>query len=97
MEKLWNHTFYVELWVSPDEHPVLMTEAPVKPKENREKMAQIMFETFNVPSMYVANDTVLSLYSSGRTTGIVCESGYGVTHSASIYEGFSIPHTVGKT
>lgn len=87
MKEIWQYLFYDELRESASEHPVLITEPPLNPTANREKMTEILFETFKVPAMYVANPCVLSLYASGRTTGIVLDSGDCVSHAVPIYEG----------
>ena len=94
MENIWHHIFYADLRVDPSEHHVLLTEAPLNPKTNREKMAEVMFENFNVPALYVAMQAVLSLCATGRTTGCVIDIGDGVTHVVPIYEGFALSHAI---
>jgi actin len=97
MEKVWHNTFFNELRVEPSEiKGVLITEAPQCPKVNREKMVTMMFETFNVQRVYVAIQAVMSLYSAGRTTGLVVDSGDGVTHTAPVFEGFKIEHAISR-
>ena len=76
--------------VASEEHPVLLTEAPLNPKANREKMAEVMFEKFNAPAIYVASGAVLSLFSkTHRTTGVVLDSADGVSHVIPVFEGLS--------
>uniref|UniRef100_A0A6B2L7J7 Actin n=2 Tax=Arcella intermedia TaxID=1963864 RepID=A0A6B2L7J7_9EUKA len=96
MEKIWHHTFYNELRVAPEDHPVLLTEAPLNPKEKRERMTLLMFETFSVPEAYVAVQSVLSLYSSGRSIGVAVEIGDELTQIVPVYEGSAISHAVGR-
>lgn len=72
----------------------MLTEAPRNPKVNRERMTEIMFDSFNVPSYYVAIQAVLTLYASGRTRGLVLDSGDGVTHTVPVFEGYAMPHAI---
>jgi len=94
MEKIWQYLYSEELKTSPEEHPVLLTEAPLNPIKNREEAAQILFETFNVPALYISIQAVLALYASGRTTGLILDSGDGVTHAVPVYEGFALKHSI---
>ncbi|XP_073348778.1 uncharacterized protein [Pagrus major] len=93
MEKIWHHTFQ-QLHVDPEDHPVLLTEAAMNPSENRQRMVEIMFENFSVPFTYVAMQAVLALYAAGRSTGVVFDSGDGVSHSVPVFEGYCLPHAV---
>ncbi|KAF7508414.1 Actin-like protein [Endocarpon pusillum] len=90
MERIWRHVYENELKTMSEEHPVLLTEAPLNPIQNRETAAQILFETFNVPALYIAVQATLSLYAAGRTTGVVLDVGDGVSHAVPVYEGFAI-------
>lgn len=98
MERLWQRCFYKYLQCDPEEHVVLLTEPPLNTPENREYTAEIMFETFNVPGLYIAVQAVLALAASWikrrpdeRTlTGTVIDSGDGVTHVIPVAEGYVI-------
>ncbi|KAM3958655.1 actin-related protein 1 [Aphomia sociella] len=95
MERVWNYIYSKDqLSTFSEEHPVLLTEAPLNPRRNREKAAEVFFETFNVPALFLSMQAVLSLYATGRTTGVVLDSGDGVTHAVPIYEGFAMPHSI---
>lgn len=94
MQRIYEEIYNNELRVSPEEFPALVTEAPMNPKAHREILAKMFFESFNTPAFYVSIQAILSLYSSGRTTGMVIDSGDGVTHAVPIYEGFTLPHAI---
>ncbi|ODV85415.1 hypothetical protein CANARDRAFT_28214 [[Candida] arabinofermentans NRRL YB-2248] len=93
MEKIWTQVIS-ELSIKVDQHPLLITEQPLNPKKNRDKMCEMMFETFSFPTMYISIPSVLSLYSMGRTTGVVLDSGDGVTVAVPVYEGFAVPGSI---
>lgn len=94
MTKIWDHIFKNELKVDPTQYPVLLTCGPLASKASRADMAKVMFRHFKVPSLTIVNQASLSLFSTGRTTGIVCEVGEGVTHAVPIFEGFCLSHAI---
>ena len=96
-EKIWRHTLYNVLRRDPEETQVLMTEKPMNPQVNREKMAEIMFETFNTPSFYISLDAELTLIAAGRTTGVILDIGHEVTYSTPIYENKCFHHSIRKS
>ena len=95
-ETILHYLFYSELKVVPEEISILITESPLNPKKNREKLAETLFETFNVQKLHIANSSMLALYSYGITSGIVVDSGYGITSCVPVYEGYPLPHASAK-
>jgi actin-related protein 3 len=98
MEQLWQRCFYEYLHCEPEDHFVMLTEPPLNPPENREYTAEVMFETFNVPGLYIAVQAVLALAASWTATakmvrtltGTVIDSGDGVTHVIPVSDGYVI-------
>lgn len=95
MKRIWNHIYETELGgIEKEEHPVLITESPLNPERNREEMCEIFFEAFGVPSIFVSNPAILSLYALSKTTGIVLDVGEGCISSVPIYNGYSIQSAI---
>ena len=99
MEKIWQRCIFKYLRAEPEDHYMLLTEPPLNTPENREYTAEVMFETFNVPGLYIAVQAILALAASWtaqanpseRTlTGTVIDSGDGVTHVIPVAEGYVI-------
>ena len=97
IEKVWRHCYDNELKVQPEERPTLMTETPHNPRANRRVVTELMFETFNVPSLYISIQATLCLHASGYTTGLVLDSGDGITHAVPIIEGAPISYCIKKS
>lgn len=95
MEKIWESIFsHPKINCPPESQPVLFSECSENPKSNRERIAEIMFEKYKVPALYFASKPVLSLYASGKSTGLVLQMGHSVTQAVPIYEGFPLSHAI---
>lgn len=90
MEQIIHYIYDNQLRITPENHPVVFSELATNTKANREKLLQIMLETFKVPSYYVGNQNVFAVYGTKRTTGLSCDIGDSVTSIVPVYEGYSI-------
>ena len=94
MEHLWDYTF-ARMSVSAEDmksRRILLTEPPLNPKQNREKLLQVMFDRYQFEGVNISVQAVLTLYAQGLMTGVVVDSGDGVTHIIPVWEGVSLPH-----
>lgn len=100
MERYWEACMFHYLRCEPEDHPVLLTEPPLNSPDNREATAEIMFESFNVPSLYIAVQALLALAASWSSSkkpslsGVVVDSGDGVTHAIPVVDGFVITSAI---
>jgi len=91
MVNLWDYTFKERLKIDPKDHKILLTEPPMNPKENQKKMLQTMLETYQFEAAKVSIQAMLVLYAQGLLTGVVVDSGDGVTHIVPVWEGICPP------
>ncbi len=96
MENMWEYIFEKELNLDPKNMNILLTDSPLNLKENKQQLAEIMFEKFRVESLSIVNTAVLSLFSTGKTSGIVVEAGEGVSYTVPVFEGYALPHAIHK-
>ncbi|CAJ0877799.1 17146_t:CDS:2 [Entrophospora sp. SA101] len=94
MKHLWDYTFYEKLKVDPKECKILLTEPPMNPLDNRREMVKTMFENYGFQGVHVEIQAVLTLYAQGLMSGVVIDSGDGVTHIVPIFDGYALPHQV---
>ncbi|KAJ5091514.1 Arp2/3 complex subunit [Penicillium alfredii] len=94
MQHLWNYTFYDKMKIDPTGRKILLTEPPMNPLKNREQMAEVMLEGYNFGGVYVAIQAVLALYAQGLSSGVVVDSGDGVTHVIPVYESTVLNHHI---
>src|SRR4051794_13358875 len=92
MQHLWDFTFYEKLKIDPTGRKILLTEPPMNPLKNRERMCEVMFDHYNFGGVYVAIQAVLALYAQGLSSGVVVDSGDGVTHIVPVYESTVLNH-----
>lgn len=92
---LFNH-IYKTCDVSSEEikeHPILITEPILNPYSHRKQIANALFENLGVPAIFFGSQPILSLFATKDRSGVILESGEGITQCCAVYEGYTIPHS----
>jgi actin-related protein 2 len=92
MQHVWDYTFHDKMQIDTTGRKILLTEPPMNPLKNRETMCEVMFERYGFGGVYVAIQAVLALYAQGLSSGVVVDSGDGVTHIVPVYESTVLNH-----
>lgn len=92
MEKIWEYTFNDILKTETHGKRIMLTDPPQNPKSNREKMLEVMFEKFHFQGAFIQIQAILTLYSQGLLSGLVVDSGDGVTHAVPVFDGYTSHH-----
>ncbi|KAJ3682299.1 hypothetical protein LUZ60_014872 [Juncus effusus] len=94
VDNIWSHAFKQRLLIDPKEHPMLLAESSVNTPQQREKAAELMFENYKVPALFLAKNAVLTSFASGRSTSLVIDSGGGSTVVAAVQDGYVLQRAV---
>ncbi|XP_028070234.1 actin-related protein 4-like isoform X2 [Camellia sinensis] len=94
VDSIWDHVFRECLLVDPKEHPMLLAEPSSNSQQQREKTAELMFEKYKVPALFLAKNAVLTSFASGRATFLVVDSGGGSTTIAPAHDGYVLQKAV---
>lgn len=90
IEQVWRHALVDRLGVDPSEHPLLVSEPSFNPSVKREKMTQILFETFSIPALFISKEPVLSCFANARATGLVVDCGGALTVCTPVFDGYAL-------
>ncbi|KAG1361203.1 putative Actin-related protein 4 [Cocos nucifera] len=88
VDNIWDHAFREQLLINPEEHPMLLAEPSCNSPQQRERAAELMFENYKVPALFLAKNAVLTSFASGLATSLVVDSGGGSTTVAAVHDGY---------
>jgi len=97
LQSIWEYGFTKVLRIDPKEHPILISEPSFNTRAIREKMTELMFESYEVPALFLAKNAVLTTFASGKASGLVVDSGSGMTSAVPVHDGYALQKCIVKS